>query len=361
MSAIHGGDVEAVARQYGVDATTLIDFSANIAPSGPPKAIARVLEAFASRPRALAPYPGASYDQLRSRIAEIRGVEPESVALGHGSAALIDAAVRATTATTWLVPTPAFSEYRRALRSAGTQEHSFPLPPDFALDVDVVLATLRMRNETGLLINTPHNPSGFALEHQRALELLDGCCALRRPVIVDEAFIDYIPERSVAREAVRSQHAIVLQSLTKFYALAGVRVGYALAHPNVARRMREIGTSWPVGTLDEAIALEALADEEYAARTREQNVAERTDLAERLGALGLRVLPSVANFLFVELPTSAQGLDAVLAALIDDGIVVRDCRTYEGLEHRAAIRVAVLDQERNRALAHALARVSRLF
>jgi histidinol-phosphate/aromatic aminotransferase/cobyric acid decarboxylase-like protein len=75
----------------------------------------------------------------------------------------------------------------------------------------------------------------------------------------------------------------------------------------------------------------------------------------------LRVLPSVANFLFVELQTSAQRLDAVLAALIDDGIVVRDCRTYEGLEHRAAIRVAVLDQERNRALAHALARVSRLF
>jgi threonine-phosphate decarboxylase len=361
VSPVHGGDLDAVARRYGADPASLIDFSANISPFGPPAGVARVLVEYASRPRALAPYPGVSYERLRTRIAERLRIEPEAVVIGHGSAGLIEVALRAETAPTWFVPVPAFSEYRRALRAVGVREQTFALPGDFALDVDAFLRSVRACGDAGALVNTPHNPSGTALERERALALVEGFDRLKRPLIVDEAFIDYAPERSIAREAVRTRHAIVLHSLTKFYALAGVRVGYALAHADTARRMRETGASWPIGSLDEAIVFEALADEAYARQTRLDNERERVALRHSLIALGLHVIPSVANFLLVELALPAERLDVVIDALIQERVIVRDCRSYEGLERRATIRVAVLDGERNRILVNALARVVRLF
>jgi len=355
MSVVHGGDVEAVARAYGADASALVDFSANIAPDGPPAGVACVLSEFAARPRLLAPYPSASYAPLCAQIAAALDIESESVVLGHGSAALIDLALRACARGDWLVPTPAFSEYRRATNAALVRFRAFPLPETFEFDVDAFVARLRALADAGAIVNTPHNPSGAALEHRETLAVLEACEELRRPAIVDEAFIDYVPERSIAREAVRSRCAVVVRSLTKFYALAGVRVGYALAHPDLARRMVALAPSWPVGTLDREIACAALRDDDYIRRTRERNLRAREDLARDLAACGFPVFNSYANFLLVDVPVPFERFDAFIAALVDEGVVVRDCRSYEGLELRTLIRVAVLDEARNRRLAKALA------
>ncbi|HTU70854.1 MAG TPA: aminotransferase class I/II-fold pyridoxal phosphate-dependent enzyme [Candidatus Baltobacteraceae bacterium] len=357
MSVVHGGDLHAVARRHGVDAATLVDFSANIAPDGPPPGVTRVLAQAAIAPRMLAPYPSRSYAPLRAQIASALEVGPEAVVLGHGSAALIDIAVRTAGASEWLVPVPAFSEYERALRAAGARLVPFSLPANLELDVAEFTRSLQARPRAGALVNTPHNPSGSALQRGEALALLRNCREMQRPLVVDEAFVEYAPERSIVRDAVCSGHAIVLRSLTKFYALAGVRIGYALAHPDLAHAMRERSPSWPVGTLDEAIALEALRDERYAVRTRENNTRAREDLARDLRALGLRVFPSVANFLLIELPVAPRHLEVALRALIEDGIVVRDCRSYAGLEHGTAIRVAVLDRAQNQRLVNSIAKV----
>jgi len=356
MNAVHGGDLQAVAERYGVDASTLVDFSANIAPQGPPSGVARVLARAASKPRLLAPYPSSRYGRLRAQIAASLDVDRESVVVGNGSAALIDLALRANEALAWLVPVPAFSEYRRSLDAANVAMLRFALPQTLALDVDAFLSVLRAHSDAGALVTTPHNPSGLALSREESLRLLVQSEAMNRPLIADEAFIDYVPERSIVREAARSRRAVVLRSLTKFYALAGVRVGYAIAHPDLARAMRERSPSWPVGTLDEAIALEALEDEAYAMRTRAANAATRDAVTRELTTLGLAVFPSDANFVLAELPVPAQAFDAFLRRLIDEGIVVRDCRSYDGLESRSVIRIAVLDRERNRRLVAALAR-----
>jgi len=356
MNAVHGGDLQAIAERYGVDPSTLVDFSANIAPQGPPAGVAGALARAASDPRLLAPYPRPCYRRLRERIATLLGVEAECVVVGNGSAALIDLALRASGAPAWLVPVPAFSEYRRSLDAANLALLRFALPQTPALGVDAYLAALRAHPNAGALVTTPHNPSGMALSLEGSLKLLARVEAMDRPLIMDEAFIDYVPERSIVRETARSRRGVVLRSLTKFYALAGVRVGYAIAHPDLARVMRERSPSWPVGTLDEAIALEALDDEAYAMRTRAANEAARDALTRDLAALGVTVFPSNANFVLAELPLSVLRLDGFLQALIGDGIVVRDCRSYDGLERRSVIRVAVLDRERNLRLVSALAR-----
>jgi threonine-phosphate decarboxylase len=352
--ATHGGDIAAVAQRYGVDASSLIDFSANIAPDGPPAGVARVLREIAEHPRTLSPYPGVSYRELREQIAHVLDVDVAGIVVGHGGPALLDLALRLSFAPSWLVPVPAFSEYRRAIDAAGIPMHAFALPRTMELDINAFAMDLVRIDGAGALINTPHNPSGYALERERALTLLDACEAMRRPLIVDEAFVDYVPERSIGAEAIRSRRAIVLRSLTKFYALAGVRVAYALVNPDLARKMRAFGPSWPVGTLDAAIALAALRDEAYAAHARAQNANARDQLATALAGAEATVTPSSANFLCAELPVPAQHLDDVLQALIQNGVIVRDCRTYEGLERRSVIRVAVLDGVRNQRLVAAL-------
>jgi threonine-phosphate decarboxylase len=352
--ATHGGDIDAVARDYGVDASTLIDFSANVAPDGPPRDVASVLREMAQHPRALSPYPAASYRELREQIAHMLDVDAASVVVGHGGPALLDLALRVSAADSWLVPVPAFSEYRRALDAARMPMQAFVLPLSMEFDPGEFSIRLAGVDGAGALINTPHNPSGSAPDRDGVLALLERCEAMARPLIVDEAFIDYEPERSIVREVVRSRRAIVLRSLTKFYALAGVRVAYALTHPDLARAMQASSPSWPVGTLDAAIALAALRDKAYATRTREQNASARDQLATALAASGMTVLPSAANFLCVELPVPVQCLDDVLQAMVQNGIVVRDCRSYEGLEQRGVIRIAVLDGKRNQRLVTAL-------
>ena len=354
MSAVHGGDIAAVAERYGVDASALHDFSANIAPDGPPPGVARVLARFAAEPWRLSPYPSPAYARLREALARMHDIEPEAIVVGHGSAALIDAALRAFAASSWLVPVPAFSEYRRALLAARSNVHPFALPASLELSCEALLAALQSRADAGLLVNTPHNPSGYALERAASLRLLEACRRSARALLVDEAFIDYIPERSIVAEAAASRHATVLRSLTKFYALAGVRVGYAVTHPDRARVLQAQLPSWPAGTLDEAIALAALTDAAYAVETRERNERRRSRLSDSIQALGIRVYPSAANFLLIEFPFASGALDVALKHLIVAGVVLRDCRSYEGLEYRAIARVAVLDDARNQRLVAAL-------
>ncbi len=350
---VHGGDLDDVAARYGVPRDGLIDFSANIDPYGPPAGVASVLAAAAANPRMLAPYPSPAYDALRLAIAREHAVPVDTVVVGHGGAALLDAALQTFARSGWVVPVPAFSEYARAIAAAHARMIAVPLGDAFLPDPGELLS-IAARERHGIMVNTPHNPSASAMPASDLDELIDGARARGIALIVDEAFADYVPERSCIARAVGTPATIVVRSLTKFYALAGVRVGYAIAHPALATRMREHLPSWPVGSLDAAIAVAALADRAYANVTRTRTARARERLCAALARIGLRPYPSVANYLFIELPIAADALDCVLAKLVDCGVVVRDCRSYRGLEERAAIRVAVLDDPSNERLVTAL-------
>lgn len=355
MSAVHGGDPAAVARRYGVDAGSLIDFSANIAPDGPPAAVIDVLARAARDPRSLAPYPSPDYATLRETLARRAALTADHVTIGHGAAALIDAAVRAPGIETWIVPIPAFSEYRRAVESAGMRYLPLPLDETYHLDPARVSQALAQTDRAGLILNAPHNPSGTLWPRETLRALLAACAREQRPMILDEAFIDYVPQASFAAEALAYERCIVVRSLTKFYALAGVRIGYALAAPRAAAALRSCLPSWPAGTLDAALALACVSDEVYERATRDANLRERSRLASELLALGLRVAPSAANFLLVESRLDARRFDELLERLVHCGIVVRDCRSFEGLEARACMRIAVRSRAQNARLIAALA------
>jgi threonine-phosphate decarboxylase len=350
----HGGDLHGIAAKYGVDPASLIDFSSNVDPFGPPSRVKAVLYEFARySPDELARYPEPTSAALRAAFGERHGIGAANIVVGNGSAALFDAIARAIAPAATVVPVPAFSEYRRAVESAGSRYVAHPLDASFDFHDRELLRTIEQTQSGMLILTNPHNPSGRVFESARLRTLIEACAAIGTFVVVDEAFVDYVEKQSLASDV--PENAIVVRSLTKFFGIAGIRVGYAVTSPALAESIDSRLPSWPIGAFDQAAALAVLGQPGYASRTINRTRIERQRLVKRLIPAGITVYPSEANFFLLELPCSPQRMDSWIERLIrEHGIVVRDCRSYEGLENRSVIRIAVRKQAENTRLIDAL-------
>jgi threonine-phosphate decarboxylase len=341
---IHGGDV----WHLGVPVEQVLDFSANVNPRGlPPRALARLAKD-AADPQLLQRYPDPSAHTLRAALSRQLDVPPEAIAIGPGAEALLAPALRSMKATRALVPVPAFSEYRRVCEWQNVE--FVPLPLESAQSFRICVDDLRGCD--ALILNNPHNPTGALLPAAEVRQL----AALGVPLLLDEAFIDYAPQASLAAEAAGRKGLIVLRSLTKFYGCPALRVGYAVAHPETTREIAGLLPTWPVSqSAMDALSL-AIEDHEYAEATLCANATEREILSARLQSLGLIVFPSAANFLLVKLPSAMPLASELRARLIErHRILIRNCDSYEGLERGSYIRVAVRSAAENLRLTEALA------
>jgi threonine-phosphate decarboxylase len=360
---MHGGDLEAVSREYGIPGGLLLDFSASINPVGPPSRVTARLIREAGDQRLLVRYPDPLYSELRAALAGHLGVAPECLAIGNGSAALIGPVFRTCAPGTCLIAVPAFGEQCRALRAAGWGIERFPLQTadGFRIDVDGVCETIDARRPALCLLTNPHNPSGVltALPDLERVVVTAERAGTR--LIVDEAFIDYSPAESLTIRATRSERLVVLRSLTKFYGMPALRVGYAVSTPALAAQIGDQLPPWAVTTLAASAGAEALADSDYACRTLAVVASERQWLLHEfaefdgLARSGMHAHPSAANFLLLRLPDGGPDSTTLRTRLIrEHHIVVRDCRSFEGLEDGRYIRVAVRSHDDNARLLRAL-------
>jgi threonine-phosphate decarboxylase len=174
-------------------------------------------------------------------------------------------------------------------------------------------------------------------------------------LVLDEAFIDYSAHASLVRQAAVNTHLIVLRSLTKFYGCPALRVGYAVAHPDVARRISTLLPTWGVTQFAMDALAEAVQDHEYAQVSLRENTLEREKLSAALRAMGLTVFPSAANYLLVELSAGMPQASELRRRLLEQHrILIRNCDSYEGLEKGKFIRVAVRAAADNVRLTEAL-------
>jgi histidinol-phosphate/aromatic aminotransferase/cobyric acid decarboxylase-like protein len=347
----HGGNRAAEARRLGCRPERLLDASASLVPFGPPPVVGRVLRRAASR-RALElrDYPDRGYTDLRRAIAERHGLDPDWVLPGNGAAELFTWAGRdAAAAGTSLLPTPGFSDYRRALACWQGAWQALPLRLDWSRPFPADLAAATdpgLPAEGGVLwLTNPHNPTG-QLWCRASLEPLLGRFRL---VIVDEAFLPLVPggeAESLIPLLAGHPNLVVIRSLTKLFAIAGLRLGHALAHPDRLGRWRRWRDPWPVNGLAAAVGEALLGDrpalERWSRRVRAWVGREGAWLADRLAAIpGIRPLPSAANFLLIRstaLPPAPAGeslppsLEPLRQALAErHRILLRDCRGFEGL------------------------------
>jgi threonine-phosphate decarboxylase len=354
---MHGGDVWQVAEELGIPTSELLDFSANINPRGlPPRARER-LARDASDTQLLGFYPDPCARRLRTALSEQLSVPPEAIVVGPGAESLLAPILRCLRPRRALVPIPAFSEYRRVCEQQQIEFLPFLLDRSewFRTPMDRLCQRIELESSGVVVLNNPHNPSGAMLDAGEVRRVRDSTIGCGSTLLLDEAFIDYVPHATLVRDAAAQPGLIVLRSLTKFYGCAALRVGYAVADPETIARISGASPTWPVTQLAIDALAEAVTDREFADTSLRENADVREILVEELSLLGLVVFPSAANFVFVELGAGTLTSSELRARLIArHRILIRNCDSYEGLETGRYVRVAVRSVEENQRLIQAL-------
>jgi threonine-phosphate decarboxylase len=352
----HGGDVERVARENGLVAERILDFSANVNPLGLPLRARERLARDASDWRALARYPDPAATALRRALSGRLHVPVESIVVGAGADALIHAAVRALAPKRCVIPVPAFAEYERACRAFGCAVQTIPLQADEGLVLRAESLRVAQLGDV-VVLNNPHNPTGACLSGATMQEHIRVIQSAGAAVLVDEAFIDYLPDASITHIAASMPSVIVIRSLTKFFGCPGLRAGYAVAAPETARMLAEQLPAWPVTALALDSLTEAFGDAEYCRVTLESNEKARANLVSGLARFGCRVFPPSANFIFFEVPKAMDALEIRSRLIREHAILVRECDSFRGLERGRYLRIAVRTESENQRLLDALAAV----
>jgi threonine-phosphate decarboxylase len=354
----HGGQLRELAERFGVSEASLIDFSVSINPLPPNDSVIDTLCELVRARKILTSYPDSEYRDLREAIAVYAGVDANTIVVGNGVMSLLAAALRALRISRCLILLPGFGQYRQVLAASGADASALTLraEEEFTVDRESVLAYLKSTSAQALLFANPHSPSGRLMlateltEHQRAAS------DLGVTTIVDEAFIDYAPEESLTQAVANSHNLIVLRSLTKFFAIPGLRVGYAVVHPEVRATLEPCMPAWSVSSIAAEAARLALSDRTLITAARVTNAVERNWLANQLQELGLRVFPSEANYLLLRINEDLNGYEVWLRLIVQHQVVIRACSNFEGLDEHY-FRVGVRTRTENRLMVAALAHV----
>ncbi|MDH3973963.1 MAG: threonine-phosphate decarboxylase CobD [Deltaproteobacteria bacterium] len=354
MKYKHGGNIRKVAETYGIDEASIIDFSANINPLG---ISSKTREAISGAIDSIVNYPDTESCRLISALSKYHEIKADCILTGSGATELIYLIPRVLRPKKALVIAPAFSEYEGALFSAGCKVDHFILSHEdaFQLNMDALFKTMEKGYDT-LWLGNPANPTGRLIKKKELLRIAEKSTDLGMTLIVDEAFIDFCEEESVKMEVMNFPDLIVLRSMTKFYALPGLRVGYLFAHKSLIEKIKKFKEPWTVNCLGEAAAIASLEDPLYREATVKFITEERKFLTHEVSKLSaFKVFPTPANYLLLKINNNLASSRIQDKLIKDHGILIRDCSNYAGLDE-SFIRVAVKGRDENRRLINAFFR-----
>jgi L-threonine-O-3-phosphate decarboxylase len=348
----HGGNLSWAASLAGCSPHDILDFSASINPLGPPpSAIAAIQANWDS----LTHYPDPNYTELCAVLAAHHQLSPDWILPGNGSAELLTWACRELAELERVdVITPAFGDYGRALKAFKAKIRNIPIELFHHWPLPEPLPGLLPEQNSGLLLNNPHNPTGQLFTVEEILPLLERFAI----VVVDEAFMDFLrpgQQQSLIGLIADFPNLVILRSLTKFYSLPGLRLGYAIAHPERLQRWQQWRDPWSVNVLAAAAAIAVLQDTAFQEQTYAWLESARSPLYEGLAKLpDLSPQLGVANYLLVK---SAQSVVALQRSLLQrHQVLIRDCVSFPELGDRY-FRVAVRTGAENQRLLEGLADV----
>jgi threonine-phosphate decarboxylase len=347
----HGGDVQAWAKQARIDPAEIIDFSASINPLGPPPSARK---AFQNSYTEVSCYPDPYGEELKEALAKRHKMTPKELLLGNGSTQLIYLLCFALRPRKALVVEPTFSEHANALKLAGARACFLSLTVDdnFRFSTEKFMAAWGKADDMAFL-TTPNSITGQLIPRGQIEKIARIALLKRRFLVIDEAFIDFVEGESVKQLIRDNPYVILLRSLTKYYALPGLRLGYLLAHPRTVAQFAAYLEPWSVNGPAQKVALACLAEPSFELRTERWLHRERSFLAEGLIALkGFLPYPASANFLLVRIANGTDALE-LRAFLLHKKLLIRACNSFAGLgsDH---FRVAVRQRKDNRLLLEAL-------
>jgi threonine-phosphate decarboxylase len=340
----HGGNVFATARSLGIPPEQIVDFSASINPLGLAPGVRDALAGCLER---LLHYPDKDATELKDCLATYHGVSPAQLTVANGSTELIHLMPRLAGGSRALIVAPAFAEYASALEKSGWQTDYFTLQSgdDFSLSLPALQQKLKGRYDL-LFVCNPGNPTGALILKSDIAQLLELCRESGTFLVLDEAFIDFCEEESAKDLIGGFDRAVLLRSMTKFFAIPGLRLGYAIGARETIEGIAALKHPWSVNTAAQVAGIASLSDPAYHQATRSYVEEERRRLSIGLAALpSLTVFPARANYLLVQLGNGITAAE-LRSRLLGKGIMIRDCGNFQGLDG-SFFRVAVRLREEN--------------
>lgn len=335
-------------REFGL--THFIKLSCNENPVGAsPKVAKAIVESLSS----ISLYPDTQGYELRKLLAQKYDMAFDNVLVGNGSEEILQMLLQV-----FIIPGQevifgqySFMGYEILSKAVGAHVKK-SLMPNWKIDFDEILKIITPQTKMILLAN-PNNPTGTYFNEHEFKQFLSKVPS-NILVVCDEAYYEYIKKEDYPQThqwLSDYPNLIITRSFSKAYGLAGLRVGYMMAHEDITALVNRIRQPFNVNTLAQTAAIAALQDEAFMQRSVEINAASREQLYEKLTDLGLTYIPSEANFIMIHVNTDAY---AVYEALLRKGIIIRPMRYYH-LQHY--IRVSIGTEEDNRAFVEALAQI----
>lgn len=349
----HGGNIREAAALAGVSAGQLLDFSANINPLGMPATLRRaIIDNLDMAER----YPDPEYQTLHHALATHHGVPQGWVMAGNGETELIFQLLAHLAPRQAMLLTPGFAEYRRALTRVGCQITDYPLIEADGWQPDNRLIDALTPELDCLILCTPNNPTGLMPDGALLKRIIARCAECHIALVIDEAFIDFLPDAAGCTNLLADNpHLWVLRSLTKFYAIPGLRLGYLLnGDVKKVEALCANREPWTINAFAALAGEHVLNDKAYQEATFQWLARERPRLWQRLNALpGFTAWKGEANYLFFRY----DGKEELQRRLLEQHILIRSCANYPGLDTRY-FRVAVKSTADNTALITALTAIS---
>jgi len=330
---MHGGNIIAHSKKYKIEIDKIIDFSANINPLGFPY---HIKELIIKNIEFIKNYPDLEAIDLKKAISKYIGVESKNIIVANGSCELIYLLSRLLPTHIVQIPSPTFTEYERAFKNR------VRILDNFSLSMDKVINNLE--GIQAVFLCNPNNPTGRVWQKEDIIRL-----AKQVMVIVDEAFMDFAENKeSVAKEAATSDNLFVIRSLTKFFAIPGLRIGYGIGTERIIEAIKTLQPPWSINSIAQIVATHIVKDKNFINKTIKLIKKERDFLFNSLTQIShLHPYPSFANFILVKLDGISS--TTLTNTLGKKGILIRDCKDFSFLED-SFIRVAVKTRVENSIL-----------
>lgn len=345
----HGGDLQAAAAEFGLKPADFCDFSSNINPLGPPPGLIKELQNNLSGDLDRYPVPQARV--LRSALASFLAISVERLLVGNGANELIHLLFLWARPQRVIIPFPTFSEYERAARLAGAEVRKFPLPLQAASPLERANIKELLAWGDFLVFCNPNNPTGFFYAPETILEIVREAGEKNITILIDESFV-FFTGRPLQHAFLANNypHLWTVVSLTKLWALPGLRLGFLVGPEAKIQLLTQRGDPWRVNALAQRAGIFCLTKPEFLTVSLQMIQAEREYLLRNLRKIkGLKVFPGEANFLLLRGEREDFSSAALFRFLAARGILIRNASNFLGLDQRY-FRIAVRQREENKRL-----------
>ncbi|MCW4016520.1 MAG: threonine-phosphate decarboxylase CobD [Candidatus Bathyarchaeota archaeon] len=351
---VHGGEVWNAEKKVSYNRNEIVDFSSSINPLGPSQ---KALEAIGKNLGSIQIYPDSNSEWLREAIATSFGeIGSNNVIVGNGSTELIYlfAETFLEKGEMALIPAPTFGEYEKAVKKAGGEPRHIKMTRNLGVEPNIF--TRQIKDAKIVFLCNPNNPTSALIPHDTLIKIIED--ALKHDVLLflDEDFLEFVDEGkqvSLVDKISEFPNLFVLRSFTKVFGLTGLRIGYGIASEDTIEILSNAKTPWNVNCLAQVAALASLADKEHIKKSSQVVKTERAFLTQEIAQLKcFSQYPADANFILINIKKSGFTAAQLKEKMLQQGILIRDCSSFKGLDEHH-IRVAVKSRQENERLLEA--------